>query len=420
MAQIQSPETYADGQQVTASRLNNQTNGAVLLPGAVTDQTPISGGVASGDGLIVHDDSVSALRKATVGEVLGGGVPVVASSVTGVAGSDLTITPTSGQKVDVIGQLQAQTIASTGNALIQGEAQCAALSVGGEAYFNTNTAIKIPVGITGDRPPVPVAGHLRYNSTLDQAEIYSGTEWKAVGGSPFDASGGVITTIDGYKIHTYTVSGTFTPSLTAEGKVEVLVVGGGGGGSYAYAGAGGGGGAVVYGVLNIAKNTTPISVVVGNGGAVGSAGGTSYFSSLTANGGNPGSGGSGGASGSGNAGTTGSSKSGGGGGGAGSPSLHMWTGGGVGGEGFGSSISGTLVNYGGGGGGCGNSSETGSGSGNYGAWGPAGGGRGANSTRNASVARLSSGGGGGGGTSYNDRNASAGADGVVIIRYRVS
>jgi hypothetical protein len=422
MAQIQSPETYADGQQVTAARLNNQTNGAVLLPGAVTDQTPISGGVASGDSLIVHDASTSALRKATVGEVLGGGVPVVASSVTGVAGSDLILAGAAGQNVEVSGNLDV-----TGNEVITGGLTVtgnttldAGLDVNGLASFNANSALKIPVGTTGQRPGTPVAGQIRYNSELDQAEIYSGTEWKAVGGSPFDASGGVITTIDGYKIHTYTVSGTFTPSLTAEGKVEVLVVGGGGGGSYAYAGAGGGGGAVVYGVLNIAKNTTPISVVVGNGGAVGSAGGTSYFSSLTANGGNPASGGSGGASGSGNAGTNGTSKSGGGGGGAGSPSLHMWTGGGCGGEGFGSSISGTLVNYGGGGGGAGNSSESGSGSGNYGAWGPAGGGRGANSTTNASVARLSSGGGGGGGTSFNNRNASAGADGVVIIRYRVS
>jgi hypothetical protein len=424
MAQIQSPETYADGQQVTAARLNNQTNGAVLLPGAVTDQTAISGGVASADGLIVHDASASAIRKATVTELLGSGVPVVAASVTGVAGSDLILAGAAGQNVEVSGNLDV-----TGNEVITGGLTVtgnttldAGLNVNGLAAFNVTSAVKIPVGTTGQRPGTPVAGQIRYNSTLDQAEVYSGTEWKAVGGVPFDASGGVITTIDGYKIHTYTVSGTFTPSLTKEGKVEVLVVGGGGGGRNEYAGGGGGGGAVVYGVINIAKNTDPISVVVGSGGAPSSNGGTSYFSSLTAPGGSTGYANYfGGASGNGNAGTGGSSsKSGGGGGGAGSPSLHSWTGGGCGGEGFGSSISGTLVNYGGGGGGAGNSSESGSGSGNYGAWGPAGGGRGANSTTHASVARPNSGGGGGGGTTFNNRNASAGADGVVIIRYRVS
>jgi hypothetical protein len=417
MAQIQSPETYADGQQVTAARLNNQTNGAVLLPGAVTDQTAISGGVASADGLIVHDASTSALRKATVGEVLGGGVPVVASSVTGVAGSDLTITPASGQKVDVIGQLQAQTIASTGNALIQGEAQCAALSVGGDANFNTNTAIKIPVGITGDRPTVPVAGHLRYNSTLDQAEIYSGTEWKAVGGSPFDASGGVITTIDGYKIHTYTVSGTFTPSLTAEGKVEVLVVGAGGAGTYFNPhGGGGGGGDVKTGFINIAKNTDPMTVVVGSGSS--GTGGASYFGPFTANGGNPGGGYTGGSSGSGLAGSSGNFGSGGGGGGgARTASQYMWEGGGVGGEGFGSSISGTLKKYGGGGGGAGSNYGEGT---NYPGLGLDGGARGAWLSGNASVAEANSGGGGGGGNGRNGRANSLGADGIVIIRYRVS
>ena len=423
MAQIQSPETYVDGQQVTAARLNNQTNGAVLLPGVITDQTALDAGtVATGDGLIVHDASASALRKTTAGDLLGSGVPITTGAITGSTGADLVITPAAGQKVDVAGDIEAEDATITGSLTVTGNTTLdASLDVNGLAAFNTTSAVKIPVGTTGQRPGTPVAGQMRYNSTLDQAEVYSGTEWKAVGGSPFDASGGVITTIDGYKIHTYTVSGTFTPSLTKEGKIEVLVVGGGGGGRNEYAGGGGGGGAVVYGVLNIAKNTSPISVVVGTGGAAGVAGGTSYFSSLTAPGGATGYPNYvGGSSGNGNAGSIGTSKGGGGGGGAGSPALHRWTGGCPGGEGLGSSISGTLVNYGGGGGGAGNTSETGSGSGNYGGWGPAGGGRGANSTTHAGTAGLSSGGGGGGGTTYNNRNASAGADGVVIIRYRVS
>jgi hypothetical protein len=423
MAQIQSPETYADGQQVTAARLNNQTNGAVLLPGAVTDQTAISGGVASADGLIVHDASASAIRKATVTELLGSGVPVVAASVTGVAGSDLILAGAAGQNVEVSGNLDV-----TGNEVITGGLTVtgnttldAGLNVNGLAAFNATSAVKIPVGTTGQRPGTPVAGQIRYNSTLDQAEVYSGTEWKAVGGVPFDASGVVITTIDGYKIHTYTVSGTFTPSLTKEGKVEVLVVGAGGGGAnYNPHGGGGGGGAVVYGVLNIAKNTSPISVVVGTGGAPGSGGGTSYFSTLTAPGGGTGSGYVGGASGSGLAGSVGTfSNGGGGGGGAQTTGFGVVGGGAIGGEGFGSSISGTLKTYGGGGGGGGspyaqnsNSPGVGFSGGAWGAWGSA----------NATVARANSGGGGGGGGLFSDpdRYASSGADGIVIIRYRVS
>lgn len=83
MAQIQSPETYADGQQVTASRLNNQTNGATLLPGAITDQTPLAAlTVDSGDGILLHDASTSALRKTTVNDLLNSGLPVTAPTAT--------------------------------------------------------------------------------------------------------------------------------------------------------------------------------------------------------------------------------------------------------------------------------------------------------------------------------------------------
>ncbi len=409
MAQIQSPETYADGQQVTASRLNNQTNGAILLPGAVTDQTAISGSVASGDTVIVHDASSSALRKATVGEVLGGGVPVVASTVTGVSGSDLILAGAAGQNVEVSGNLDVTgNEAITGGLTVTGNTILdASLNVNGAASFNVTSAVKIPVGTTGQRPGTPVAGQLRYNSTDDQAEIYSGTEWKAVGGSPFDASGGVITTVDGYKIHTFTVSGTFTPSLTKEGKVEVLVVGAGGAGaSFNPGGGGGGGGAVVNGFVTIAKNTAPMSVVVGSGSS--GTGGASYFGPFTANGGQPGSGYTGGTSGSGIAGGNGSSQGGGGGAGAQATQTFKWTdAGGIGGQGYGSSISGTLRVYGGGGGGGASGTGKASAPGIYG-----GGGQGANPTANS--------GGGGSGSAQGVHGATLGADGVVIIRYRVS
>ena len=410
MAQIQSPETYVDGQQVTAARLNNQTNGAVLLPGAVTDQTAIaSNTVATGDTLIVHDLSASALRKATAGDILGSGLPITTGAITGSTGADLVITPAAGQKVDVAGDIEAEDANLTGGLTVTGNTILdASLNVNGAAPFNTTSAVKIPVGTTGQRPGTPVAGQMRYNSTLDQAEVYSGTEWKAVGGSPFDASGGVITTIDGYKIHTYTVSGTFTPSLTKEGKVEVLVVGAGGAGaSFNPHGGGGGGGQVVTGFLNIAKGTAPISVVVGSGSS--GTGGASYFSTFTANGGQPGSGYQGGTSGSGITGGSGNFVGAGGGAGAQTTQVFKWTdAGGVGGQGYGSSISGTLRMYGGGGGGgAGNSATTASAPGING-----GGGQG--------VAPVANSGGGGSGSAQGDHGNTLGADGIVIIRYRVS
>ena len=48
--------------------------------------------------------------------------------------------------------------------------------------------------------------------------------------TPFTATGGTITYVGDYTIHTFTDSGTFTPAST--GTVDWLVVAGGGGGSY--------------------------------------------------------------------------------------------------------------------------------------------------------------------------------------------
>ena len=43
-------------------------------------------------------------------------------------------------------------------------------------------ALTLPSGITGSRPASPVAGDLRYNTTLNSAEIYNGSTWGSVGG----------------------------------------------------------------------------------------------------------------------------------------------------------------------------------------------------------------------------------------------
>lgn len=126
MAQIQSPETYADGQQVTASRLNNQTNGAVLLPGAVTDQTALAAGtVATGDQVILHDASTTALRKATAGDLLGSDLPITTSAVTAGANSDIVITPNDGTIVTgqayTSGDGLTVTVTSTAHTLAVGQ-----------------------------------------------------------------------------------------------------------------------------------------------------------------------------------------------------------------------------------------------------------------------------------------------------------
>ena len=193
MAQIQSPETYVDGQQVTAARLNNQTNGATLLPGSITDQSALTANtIAVADTLLIHDASASALRKATASDLLNSGISLTTGAIIGNTGVDITITPAAGQKTQVNNNLTVtgdETI--NGGLTVTGNTICdAALTVNGIPTFTTTSALKLPVGTTGQRPGTPVQGQIRYNTTTSNTEIYNGTTWEEVGGGPFDATGG--------------------------------------------------------------------------------------------------------------------------------------------------------------------------------------------------------------------------------------
>lgn len=110
MTQFSKGDTFVDGQQVTGSRLNQLVDSATLLAGAITDQPAISGAVASVDGILIHDDSTTSLRKTTVGEILGSSIPVVATTLTATTSvttpelkspvnGDIKVTPSNGVAV---------------------------------------------------------------------------------------------------------------------------------------------------------------------------------------------------------------------------------------------------------------------------------------------------------------------------------
>jgi hypothetical protein len=265
------------------------------------------------------------------------------------------------------------------------------------------------------------------------------------------ATGGTVSNVGGYRIHTFTSSGTFT--VTEGGDVEYLVVAGGGGGGSRHAGGGGAGGFRTGTGMSLTAGS--YSVTVGAGGAAGIANGSaptkganSSFNGITSLGGgeggqypnqNPGgTGGSGGGGanftglsgdvgGAGGAGTPGQGNNGGsgsggapwaagGGGGAGStgfPNPSTSTGG-AGGVGLSSSISGSAVFYAGGGGGGGSNSGPGGAGGNGGG----GAGGAGESPGTAGTAGTANRGGGGGGT-RDTAGGGAGGSGIVIIRYPV-
>jgi len=271
-----------------------------------------------------------------------------------------------------------------------------------------------------------------YQCMKKSGGIYS---WVLIKSGGLSATGGTITEVGGYRIHTFTSSGTFT--VSEGGNVDYLVVAGGGAGGAANTGSGAsGGGGGAGGFRNgtgYAVTPQAYAITVGAGGAgvydrAGNSGSNSVFSSITSIGGGgggtgssypPATGGSGGGgdyiagaagtAGQGSSGGTGSAAnqytSGGGGGaggpgGNGVPSLS-----GNGGSGLPSSISGSVVYYAGGGGGGAYATGRTPGTGGQG-----GGGTGQSS---GGMANTGGGGGAGSGTGY------SGGSGIVIIRYPI-
>ena len=279
---------------------------------------------------------------------------------------------------------------------------------------------------------VSITGYSSATNVPSKGTAYSFTTSAAV-----SATGGTMTTANGYTIHTFTSSGTFQLLSPSSVQAQVLVVGGGGGGGYGNCAGGGGAGTAIFTSATLPAGS--YSLTVGNGGAGGTSGaggnGTnSLFNGITAYGGGGGggynagvSGGSGGggayygylgaagtqggAGGNGNAAGVGTN-SGGGGGGAGGNGGNANTpssGGGAGGTGVTFTVAGTSVLVAGGGGGGSDSvgGTGGSGIGGVGGYASNGG---------AATANTGSGGGGGGG-GISAPPGGAGAAGVVIISY---
>jgi hypothetical protein len=294
----------------------------------------------------------------------------------------------------------------------------------GRADLATGSWRGTPAAITS-LTLTPSPGTLAIGSTFNLYGIAAATAPVA------KATGGTITTTSGYTVHTFTSTGTFTPSEDLE--VEYLVVAGGGGGYFNGGSAGGAGGfrTNVGGGLLSCSSGTAYTTTVGAGAGTNADGSPSSFNGINTSGGGGASGGGnlGGPGGSGAGGRTNSSgfggagniggyfpvegyaggtagvdQGGGGGGGAGGVGNNGQDGtGGAGGIGRVSLISGSSVYYAGGGGG------------NNAAGGTGGGGAGRVGTGAGYDGTANTGGGGGGSRQGSGGN---GGSGIVIVRYR--
>jgi hypothetical protein len=111
-----------------------------------------------------------------------------------------------------------------------------------------------------------MGGMLKYNNDINRLQIHNGVGWSTIGG--VTATGGTVSSVGDYTVHTFTSSGTFV--LHTSGEIEYLIVAGGGGGGSGYQGGGGGAGGLRNG--SIIKTAGSYTVTVGAGGAGGTSG----------------------------------------------------------------------------------------------------------------------------------------------------
>lgn len=190
MAQIQKGDTFADGQLVTAARLNALLDSALLNTNAITDQALITEGSLA-DTLLVYQASSSALKKITFSNLIGINTgsalgTLTASQLFGNTG--LSIATGTGN-VTVAGYTDTSignASSASGNTSIYSYNDInIACSIGNVVVasatnFTTTGAIKIPVGTTAQRPATLATGQLRHNTTTGFAEIYNGSVWVSI------------------------------------------------------------------------------------------------------------------------------------------------------------------------------------------------------------------------------------------------
>ena len=128
--------------------------------------------------------------------------------------------------------------------------------------INDTGFAQLPTGSTAQRPASPVVGMIRFNTDTRVVECYTTAGWQAYDDQQ-TATGGTISSAGGYTIHTFTSSGTFTPTYT--GPMDVLVIAGGGSGA-AGIGGGGGAGGTIYAQGMMATAGTAYPITVGTGG----------------------------------------------------------------------------------------------------------------------------------------------------------
>lgn len=237
MAQIQPPAVFTSGQILTASGLNAHVSSAVLLPGAITDQVDITANtVAAADSLVIHDLSATALREATVSDLLNSGVPVTATTVNATdsvttdevksqANKDIDVIPYAGVAVTgktfTSGDGITTTITSTAHGLLAG--QVISVTASNTAYSGTFRITSVTTdNIVYTLPAAVTAGSGTCSYTKLASVKVTGNE--IVTGNVY-VDGDLVTTgtISSPGTNTFTGTVNFTGALQINGAVGYVL-----------------------------------------------------------------------------------------------------------------------------------------------------------------------------------------------------
>jgi hypothetical protein len=183
-----------------------------LYSSATASAVPLAANLATGE-LAINTNDGKLYYKSSAGVVTllagAGGTGIVAGSNTqvqfnnsGVFGASANFT-WSGTALAVTG-----TVAVTG-----------ALTATLDSTFSSTGALLISKGTTGQQPGTPVTGMLRYNTTTNQFEGYSGSSaaWNPVGGASL--SNDTSTASNLYPLFASATSGTATTLYTGNAKL---------------------------------------------------------------------------------------------------------------------------------------------------------------------------------------------------------
>ena len=258
------------------------------------------GNAAEGDLQIYHDGSNSYISETGTGKLIVKGSAFSYQDVGGTALIDaytsrVDLSAPSGVKLktDNAGVVVTGILTATGDIETTGGNLTVGLgkSINIDGNYDTVKIQERSVGVgttstTGRDAGIGTAtGTMIFNSTQNQLQVYDGTTWKRAAGEAITATGGSLDTSGrtGYTVHTITGSGAFNV-VTGTGTIEYAFWGGGAGGS-GHAG-GGGGGAVGFRSGTMVVSPGPYAVTIGAGGAggptsSGNGGGPAGNSSLT-------------------------------------------------------------------------------------------------------------------------------------------